>query len=209
MTGWVGWKETGNGIGPGDNGRVLWWGAMGGFALVVCGDRGVLGGEAGDWDEGFDAVAAEVFGAVESVVGEFEERYDGVFPLGCRCGYADADRLAAVRVAGMGEVHGDHGLADALGYGQGAFDVSVGEDDGELFSAKTRSCICGALESAGDDGRDAAQALVAADVSVEIVVGLEEIDVDQKEREGVSAAHGVLPFGLEGFVEGAAVCEAG
>jgi hypothetical protein len=28
--------------------------------------------EAGDGDEGFDAVAAEVFGSVEGVVGEFE-----------------------------------------------------------------------------------------------------------------------------------------
>src|SRR5260370_42155510 len=63
----------------------------------------------------FDTVAAEVFGTVERLVGEFEEREEGLVERGDGGGDADADGLVAVGVAGVGDVHGGDGLADVLG----------------------------------------------------------------------------------------------
>jgi len=109
----------------------------------------------------------------------------------------------------VGQVHGGDGLADVFRNDQGAGEFGVGEDDCELFAAEARGPVGAALEGSCDDVCDAAQALVAADVTVDIVVGLEEIDVHEKDGDGFVGADGASPFGFELLVEATAVGEAG
>ena len=46
-------------------------------------------------------------------------------------------------------------------------------------------------------------------MAVDVVVGLEEVDVDEEQGEGLAVEQGLTPLGLEALVEGAAVGEAG
>ena len=101
------------------------------------------------------------------------------------------------------------GAANVFGDGDGGLDGSGGEDDGELFSAKAGGGGGVGEEGVGDLAGDDAEAVVAAEVAVDVVVGLEAVDVDEEKREGVAVAEGVLPGGFEVLVEGAAVGEAG
>ena len=124
-------------------------------------------------------------------------------------GAADADGDVVGGVGLVGEAAVFYGAANLLGDGVGAEAVGVGEDDDELFSAVACEEVGGALDDGVGGLGDDAEALVALEVSVEIVVAFEEVHVEDEERDGGVIAHGSAPLLIEDFVEAAAVGDAG
>src|SRR5688572_22822233 len=78
----------------------------------------------------------------------------------------------------------------------------------ELFAAVARREIERPFGAASDAPRDALQAIVACLVAVEVVVDLEEVDVDENDRNAVALAARLPPEPLDVVVEDAAVVEA-
>ena len=133
-----------------------------------------------------DAVAAAVLGLVERAVGP-RQHLRGVALAGRD---ADRDGDHAARVGRVGQGGALDGRAHALGGRQRLARVGVAQDQHELLAAVAVGGVAGA--QLHPDGRgDRAQRLVAGDVAELVVVGLEAVDVADRDRERLPVAAGV------------------
>lgn len=103
---------------------------------------------------GFDAVATQVFGAVEGDVGEVEQVDGGLAWGGNRGGDSYADGLVAMGIAGVGDVHFEDRPTDVFGDDEGILKLGGGQDDGELFSTEAGGAVGVAMKRVGDDVGD-------------------------------------------------------
>ena len=101
-----------------------------------------------------------------------------------------------------------HRRTEALGAAPCALGGGAGKDERELFTPVACRQIGGAPYHALERASDLRQARVALLVPVAIVVGLEEVDVAQQERERFAAPWCTRNLGLEVLVEAAAVANA-
>src|SRR5262249_5400029 len=85
----------------------------------------------------------------------------------------------------------------------------VGEDEDELLAPVARGEVGRTVERRAQDLGHADEALVPRQVSVGVVVALEEIDVAEDEGEGHAVARGAPPLLAQRLVEAAAVGEPG
>ena len=83
------------------------------------------------------------------------------------------------------------------------------QDDRELLAAVARDQRALVAHARGDRGSDLLQAAVAAAVAVQVVVGLEVVDVDHDQRDRLAVPGRVMPRALQRLVEAAAVGEQG
>src|SRR5688572_25130436 len=81
------------------------------------------------------------------------------------------------------------------------------EDEHELLAAVARREIERPLRTARDALRDALERVVAGLMAVKVVVDLEEIDVDENDRDTGALAPRLPPEALDVIVEDAAVIE--
>ncbi len=146
--------------------------------------------------EEVDLVAAEGLRRVHRRVRVADERLDAQgapdtdrHPDGDR----DADGIGARdRVAG-----GEDQLAELLGDGRGGDDVRLGEDDHELLAPVAAQRV-GRPDVGPQRRGHALEDDVAGLVAVRVVHVLEEVDVDEGDREGPVVAAGALDLGEEG-----------
>ena len=156
-----------------------------------------------------DPVPTELLRAVEERVDRFDERER-------RLTVARDDRIDAEahghHVARGGPIVRDPLVVDersaTLCDRHRASGVGVRKQQRELFATESSDEIVGAR--GGDESLgDALQAFVAGDVSVAIVELLEEVEVEQDQRERLSLARRRLPFSLEDEVEHSSVRDVG
>ncbi len=186
-----------------------WIGLGGGFSEFGEFDGDGGGIEAGGGAGGYDPVASPAFGAVEGLVGEFDEFMRAFAALGRDGGAADGDGHDAGGVAFVGQAAVADGDTDVFGDCAGSVFVGAGQDDGEFFSAVAGDQVAGAEDDIECGFGDLFEAAVAADVAVGVVVALEVVGVDEQEGEFAAFAEGAAPFDGHGFVEAAAVGDAG
>src|SRR3974390_2960452 len=87
--------------------------------------------------------------------------------------------------------------------------IGVGKDDGELFAAEAGHQVAGAGDYVHCRLCDLLEAAVSAQMTIGVVVELEEIDVDQDHRERGTIAKAPPPFVGEALVKAASVGESG
>ena len=172
-----------------------------------------LGG-AGEGGDGvgvcdFDAVSAGGFGFVEGLVRGGEEAVVGGVFGGGLGGAADADGDAAVGIGRVGEAALFECEADLLGDGLGNLAGGVGEYCDELFATVAGEEVAWTLDDGARGFGDLAEAGVALEMAVEVIVEFEVVYVHDEEREHGVIAGGTLPLEVDGFVEAAAVGDAG
>ena len=127
------------------------------------------------------AVAAGFLGDVECFVGPDDEL--GRPPLGFGAGVrrdADADGDDFLFAAVVRDVQCAQRRAQLLGHGEGTVFVGVGEDDDELLPAITGRDVGGPAHHGSDALAQRLEAGVASGVAVEVVIGLEAIDIDDE-----------------------------
>lgn len=155
----------------------------------------------------FGAISAELFGAVEGVVGFFDQLVD----VGGIEGFFDAaDADGEGEVAGGG---GAGGFADVLA-GAGGEGVEAGlsgldgEDDEEFLAADATDGVVlaeGGEEELGGFAEDD----IADGVAVGVVDAFEVVDVGHEDAEVFLLAHGAGVFAGEDFHDAVAIPEAG
>ena len=74
-------------------------------------------------------------------------------------------------------------FAQVFRYPQRAIHAGLREDDRKLFAAEATRQVRGTTRRMGDRGRDGPQAGVPRRMPVGVVVALEEVDIDEQERE--------------------------
>ena len=85
--------------------------------------------------------------------------------------------------------------------------VDADQDHGELVAADPGGDV-GRAQALAERGGDAGEQLVAGGVAVEVVDGLEAVEVDHRERGALAVARAALDLALELLLEAAAVGEA-
>ena len=93
---------------------------------------------------------------------------------------------------GVGDVEGAHRLADALAEGAAAVGAGSGAQHRELLAAVAHREIGRAAHLPLDRRGDLAQAVVAGEVAIGVVVALEAVDIDHDEAGRGLAAAGAL-----------------
>ena len=152
-----------------------------------------------------DAVAAAGLGAVERLVGELEQLAGCATLVGKR-GHAGADGDHAARGMGQGQ-RLDRG-PQPLGGERGGLDRLLGQQHQEFLAAVAVEGVAGAdllIERAGDRAQD----VVTGQMAGRVVVGLEEVDVEQRDRVDVAVAIDPAAQDIEVLGEPVAVAEAG
>ena len=102
-----------------------------------------------------------------------------------------------------------HALAHHLCQVAGTCTVGVGQHAGKLLATAACHQIGGARDAAGQRVRHLDQALVAARVTIVVVVGLEVVDVHADQRNGCVLSCRAAPFHLQVIVKPAPVADAG
>src|ERR1700733_247390 len=81
-------------------------------------------------------VAAQILGPVELMVRLSKQRHSRLPLQWDRRSHTHADRLRAMRIARMGNVHRSDSAANVFRHHQSTVQLRIWKDDGELFSPK-------------------------------------------------------------------------
>lgn len=158
------------------------------------------------FDVALYAVAAQLFGVVESDIGAGED--EGQRELRGERNDGDADTEGDLAGTG-GELESVNGLADLVTEAAGGCLIEAGKEDGELIASVPAAVAAGVLGGGflEDDG-DLKQDLIAVKVAVLVVGLLETVGIGKDEGEGDEGGV-VMGESLEGGIEGAAIADLG
>ena len=156
---------------------------------------------------GRKAVAAGLLGVVQRMVGGRDQAVGECAHLAGPLRDADRDRdrnivadaLFGVGAADLQHAAGDHG---ALAQRRGR------QHDAEFVAAGPRQHVAGPQAGLRHQG-EMLQAGVAGGVAVGVVDGLEAVEIDHQQREGLAAAFGARAFFRQALQQMAAVADAG
>ncbi len=109
----------------------------------------------------------------------------------------------------MGNAKGLDASAHLFGHVVGATAVRHGQDAHEFLAAVAGDEVAGPAQAAGEHAADAAQAVVAGHMAVEVVEGLEVVDIEHDQRQFVPGAGMPGDFPGQGLVEVPPVGDAG
>ena len=154
-------------------------------------------------------ITPAVFGGVEHTVGSGNKVFGGIFGTGGLPGEAHADGDVLIRAFGVFNLEQLDGIAQlARQRGQG-FGVDVVPDDGKFLAAIAGDEIEGAVHELLQGGGDLMQHGIAGNVAVVVVIRLEVVDIDHRQREGFALALGLTPQAGKTLRELAAVGQFG
>ena len=122
---------------------------------------------------------------------------------------ADGQVVQLIGAVLMLEAEIGHLLAQALGQGVQLSGIGDLQEHDELFATIAVDIALALTQAGADAASDLAQALVADLMTIVVVEGLEEVDVQQQQGEGPAVALHLLPVIFQSEIEGAAVADAG
>src|SRR5437868_4855502 len=144
------------------------------------------------------AVAAVPLGAIERLVGGGEQCLGGICGGRNERGYAGAHRHAT---AGRQVGQRLYPVARRLGQPDRAGRIRRRQQQRELLAAVAGDQIVGPARHGGERVRHPPQASVSGQVAKGVVVGFEEVDVEQDERQRRAGAAAVFPFPRQALVQ--------
>ena len=151
-----------------------------------------------------DAVLPAALGLVQGLIGPVDERLAAGAVLGVdgqppRDGHGHQPAFQrAVGEAGLDPA------ANPLGHRVGAETIGLGQDDRELVAPEAAGDV-GFAHRPPDDLTGATQHQITEDVTVDVVHGLEEIEIEQQKRHGQGVAPAAADLDLQGALEVTAI----
>ncbi len=131
------------------------------------------------------AVATGMLGAIQGLVGAFDQAARIAVFAGCLPGHADADGDGG---HGGGQGCGFDRSAQPFAQAQGVGGIGRGQGGDELFAAVAGQQIVAPLQAAIEDAGDGTQAPITFRMAVGVVQPFEVVDVDHQYRQALALA---------------------